>query len=273
MEDLRGRTAFVTGAASGIGRGLANRFAAEGMQVVLADVEETALALAVTSIEATGAQVLGVVCDVAKVDSVRAAAQRSVEAFGSVHVVCNNAGVSTFGPLADSTAGDWAWTVGVNLMGVVHGIQTFVPHMLAHGEGGHVVNTASIGGLIPLAGCGVYTATKYAVVGLSEVLNLEVGSKGIGVSVLCPSFVNTQLFDSVRNRPEGFDVTSEVPEFVKIALARGSTPEEMAEEVVKGIRQNRLHIVPHSDSWPPIEARMNKLLGAFVGSRAGEMTR
>ena len=263
MEVLEGKTAFITGAASGIGRGLADRFAAEGMKVMLADVEEGALAAAVNEIETTGADERGVVCDVSKRDAVEAAAQQAFDVFGNVHVVCNNAGVSTFGSLVDTTAGDWEWTVGVNLMGVVHGIQAFVPHMLSHGEGGHVVNTASIGGLMPLPGCGVYAATKYAVVGISEVLNVEVGSQGIGVSVLCPSFVNTRLPDCTRNQPDGSKVTTEVPDFVKTALAGGSTPAAMAEQVVDGIRKNKLHILPHADSRPPIEARMNKLLAAF----------
>jgi NAD(P)-dependent dehydrogenase (short-subunit alcohol dehydrogenase family) len=263
MDVLGGKTAFVTGAASGIGRGLALRFAAEGMKVVLADVEENALATAEGEIEATGAEVLGVICDVSNRSSVEDAAQQAFKRFGSVHVVCNNAGVSTFANLVDTTAGDWDWTIGVNLMGVVHGIQAFVPHMLAHGEGGHVVNTASIGGLMPLRGCGVYAATKYAVVGISEVLNLEVGPQGIGVSVLCPAFVDTRLHDSIRNRPSGSEVTTEIPDFVKTALAGGSTPAEMAEQVVDGIRKNKLHILPHANTRRPIEARMNKVMEAF----------
>ena len=263
MEELEGRTAFVTGAASGIGRGLADRFAAEGMRVFLADIEEGALATAVDEIAATGAEVRGEICDVSNKASVQAAAEQAFDEFGSVHVVCNNAGISTFGPLADTTAGDWDWTIGVNLMGVVHGIQTFVPHMLAHGEGGHIVNTASICGLMPLPGCGVYTATKYAVVGLSEVLKLELGDKGIGVSVLCPAFVNTRLHESTRNLPKGSDATQPVPDFVKVALGGGSAPAEMAGLVVEGIRQNQLHILPHPDSRPPIEARMNSVIAAF----------
>ena len=263
MKELRGKTAFVTVAASGIGRGLAERFAAEGMKVVLADVEEGALGEAAQAVEAAGAEALALTCDVSKQASVQAAARQAFDAFGSVHVVCNNAGVSPFGNLVDATEGDWQWTVGVNLMGVVHGIQAFVPHMLAHGEGGHVVNTASIGGLMPLPGCGVYTATKYAVVGISEVLSLEVGSQGIGVSVLCPSFVNTRLHECSRNQPVGSEVTTEVPDFVKTALAGGSSPAEMAEQVVEAIRNNRLHILPHPESRPPIEARMNQVLSAF----------
>jgi NAD(P)-dependent dehydrogenase (short-subunit alcohol dehydrogenase family) len=263
MEDLKGRTAFVTGAASGIGRGLAERFAAEGMKVVLADVEEGALAEATRAVEASGAEALGVTCDVSKRASVQAAAKQAFDAFGSVHVVCNNAGVSPFGGLIDATEGDWDWTVGVNLMGVVHGIQAFVPHMLAHGEGGHVVNTASIAGLMPLPGCGVYAATKYAVVGLSEVLNVEVGSQGIGVSVLCPSFVNTRLLECARNQPQGSEVTTAVPDFLKGALAGGSSPAEIAGHVLDGIRNNRLHILPHPEARPPIEARMNTVLSAF----------
>jgi NAD(P)-dependent dehydrogenase (short-subunit alcohol dehydrogenase family) len=263
MEELEGKTAFVTGAASGIGRGLADRFASEGMQVFLADIEEAALTAAVAEIEKTGVEVRGTVCDVSKKSSLEAAAEEAFAVFGHVHVVCNNAGISTFGPLVDTTAGDWDWTVGVNLMGVVHGIQTFVPHMLDHGEGGHVVNTASICGLMPMAGCGVYTATKYAVVGLSEVLKLEVGEQGIGVSVLCPAFVNTRLHESTRNLPKGSDATKPVPDFVKAALGGGSSPAEMAARVVEGIRKNQLHILTHPESRPPIEARMKGVIADF----------
>ena len=263
MEPLAGRTAFVTGAASGIGRGLAERFVAEGMRVVLADVEENALIGAVEELAQRGAEVLGVVCDVSKQASVRDAGRQAIDAFGNVHLVCNNAGVSPMGPIAEATEGDWEWTVGVNLMGVVHGIQVFVPHMLEHGEGGHVVNTASIGGLMPIPTCGVYTATKYAVVGLSEVLRAEVGAQGIGVSVLCPSFVDTRLHECHRNRPRGLDVTPGVPDFIAQALAAGSSPAEIAEHVVKGIRANALHILPHPESREPIEARIRMLLDAF----------
>jgi NAD(P)-dependent dehydrogenase (short-subunit alcohol dehydrogenase family) len=206
MQHFEGRVAVVTGAASGIGFAMAERFAQEGMRVVLADVEAPALDAAVTRLRQAEHEVLGVLTDVSKAESVEALAQRAFEACGNVHVICNNAGVAgaggSSGPVWEKTDRDWQWAFGVNYWGVVNGIRAFVPKMLANGEEGHVVNTASIAGVTSNV-FGIYGVTKHAVVALSEYLHrslVEVEAK-IGASVLCPSFVTTNLGTSDRNRP------------------------------------------------------------------------
>jgi NAD(P)-dependent dehydrogenase (short-subunit alcohol dehydrogenase family) len=263
MEELKGKVAFVTGAASGIGLALAKRFATEGMKVVLADIEADALEKAEAEVASSGAETLAVECDVSSAESVVAAEERAIEVFGAVHVLCNNAGVSPIGDLDTSTADDWEWGIGVNLMGVVHGIQAFVPGMKQRGQGGHVVNTASLAGIVPLPSLGVYTASKYAVVGISEILNLELAAHGIGVSVLCPSFVNTSLPSSTRNRPPGMGETAEFPEFLATALKGAMDPADVADHVVKAIRAGNLYIMTHADAKPAFEARSQAMLAAF----------
>jgi NAD(P)-dependent dehydrogenase (short-subunit alcohol dehydrogenase family) len=206
MQHFEGRVAVVTGAASGIGFAMAERFAQEGMRVVLADVEAPALEAAVTRLRQAEHEVLGVVTDVARSESVEALAQRAFEAYGNVHVLCNNAGVAgaggSSGPVWEKTDRDWQWAFGVNYWGVVNGIRAFVPRMLAAGEEGHVVNTASIAGVTSNV-FGIYGVTKHAVVALSEYLyrSLQEVDAKIGASVLCPSFVTTNLGTSDRNRP------------------------------------------------------------------------
>ncbi|MGH9047768.1 MAG: SDR family NAD(P)-dependent oxidoreductase, partial [Acidimicrobiales bacterium] len=204
MEDLSGRVAVVTGGASGIGYALAERFAGEGMGVVIADVEEAALKGAGAMLRATGADVLEVETDVRDAGQVESLAERAVAHFGAVHVVCNNAGVAggaAGGALWDIALEDWEWTLGVNLRGVINGVRAFVPRLVAQGEG-HVVNTASMAGLIA-GGGGAYGVSKAGVVSLSESLyfGLQQADAGVGVSVLCPGWVNTHLADSERNRP------------------------------------------------------------------------
>ena len=206
MKDFKGKVAVVTGAASGIGRGMAERFAAEGMHVVLADVEAPALEAAEKEMAAAGASVLAVRTDVSSAADVGALAERTIERFGKVHVLCNNAGVGGGAGAWDTSIEDWQWVLGVNLWGVVHGVRSFVPLMIAGGEEAHIVNTASVAGLMPGAGGAGYTATKFAVVGYSEALYYELlmsGSARIGVSVLCPAATATNIIDSDRNRPGG----------------------------------------------------------------------
>ena len=204
MRELAGKTAFVTGGASGIGLALGRAFAQAGMKVMLADIEAEALAAAVKSLADVGPDVRGVACDVADPASVEQAAKASFEAFGKVHVVCNNAGVAAGGGIDNISLDNWRWVLDVNLMGVLHGIRSFLPHIRAHGEGGHIVNTASMAGMTGGLGFSPYTASKFAVVGMSEGLAAQLKPLGIGVSVLCPSYVRTGIGESGRNRPERY---------------------------------------------------------------------
>jgi NAD(P)-dependent dehydrogenase (short-subunit alcohol dehydrogenase family) len=263
VEELSGKVAFITGGASGIGLGMAQCFGERGMKLVLADVEKSALERAVGDLVSAGIEVTGVVCDVADPNAVTAAADRAEEAYGRVHVLCNNAGVSPTCPLDESTPEDWRWVVGVNLMGVVHGIQTLVPRMKAHGEGGHVVNTASIAGLVALPTLGIYTATKYAVVGISETLRAELAPFGIGVSVLCPSFVRTRLADCGRNRPSELGDPGDPSPFIVEALKGGMDPRDVGAAVVAAIERDDPYVLTHADSKLGFQMRAEAILAAF----------
>src|SRR3982074_1261267 len=204
MRELAGKTAFVTGGASGIGLALGRAFAQAGMKVMLADIEAMALQAAIKSLQEFAPNVRGTVCDVADAASVDQAAKMSFEAFGNVHVVCNNAGVAAGGGIDDISLDNWRWVLDVNLMGVLHGIRAFLPHIREHGEGGHIVNTASMAGMITGLGFSPYGATKFAGGSMSEGLALHLRPLGIGVSVLCPSFVRTRIGESGRNRLERY---------------------------------------------------------------------
>src|SRR4030081_1541348 len=207
MRELAGKTAFVTGGASGIGLGLGRAFAQAGMKVMLADIEADALAAAVKSLENVRTAVRGVICDVADPSSVERAAKASYEAFGNVHVVCNNAGVAAGGGIDNISLDNWRWVLDVNLMGVLHGIRSFLPHIRGHGEGGHIVNTASMAGMLSGLGFSPYVASKFAVVAMSEGLSVQLAPLGIGVSVLCPGYVRTRIGESGGNRPQRYGAT------------------------------------------------------------------
>lgn len=271
MQDFQGRTAFVTGAASGIGLSLARAFLAAGANVMLADIEAAALDEAVASLEGTGGQFDSLICDVSDAAAVGDAAQRTIARFGNVHVLCNNAGVGTGGPLEEVTAESWQWIIGVNLMGVAHGLQAFLPHMKAHGEASHIVNTASIAGMITLPHMGPYCATKFAVVAMTEVLAGELADSNIGVSVLCPMWVRTRIHESDRNRPK--DLRGEQPVKVDPArraeiaqvIADGMDPDAVAATVLSGIRAGRLHIFTHPETKAMAGERFNGILAAFDG--------
>jgi len=260
MENLSGKVAFITGGAGGIGLAMATKFAEEGMKVVLADIEVDVLERAEQGLRDAGAEVLGVVCNVADKASFEAAADRALETFGAIHIACNNAGVSPMGALETTTAEDWQWGLGVNLMGVVHGIQTLVPKIRQHGEGGHVVNTSSIAGLMALPSLGIYTATKYAVVGISETLRNELLADGIGVSVVCPSFVKTRLYESARNRPDELGGAGEGLDLMAGLLSNATEPSEIAEIIVKGVKENRAYILTHPETKGGFEARAQMIL-------------
>ena len=201
MKEFQGRTAFVTGGASGMGFAMAEAFGREGMNVMLADIEEGALSRALLALRDQQIRCEGVVADVSSRASMRKAALETISKFGKVHVVVNNAGVAVSAPMDRLTEDEWRWVLDVNLKGVVNGVEIFVPLIASHGEGGHIVSTASLAGLFTGPGVEPYSATKYAVVGMSEGWRAELKSRNIGVSVLCPALVNTNILDSYRNRP------------------------------------------------------------------------
>ena len=268
MQDLKGKVAVVTGAASGIGFGLAERFCAEGMRVVMADIEQAPLNDASKRLADTGATVLPVLTDVSKGESVDALAARTFEEFGTAHVVCNNAGVATGGPMWTLTERDWAWVMGVNLWGVIHGVRAFVPRLVEQGEG-HVVNTASIAGLTSAPMMGPYNVTKHAVVTLSETLQQELAMQAspVKVSVLCPGWVRTRIGESDRNRPpELQDETESNPigemgqEFLKTLVESGLPPSEVAGRVLDAIREERFYILTHTEMTPMVQRRMEDIL-------------
>ena len=268
MENLHDRVAVVTGAGSGIGRALAERFAGEGMRLVLADVEEAPLARAAEELRTAGAKVITVPTDVSRPDQVEALAERSFHTFGAVHVLCNNAGVGGGGLSWEASLQDWEWVLGVNLWGVVHGVRAFVPRMIAGGEEGHVVNTASVAGLLTAPGMGPYNVSKFGVVALSETMHQEFAAVGtkLRVSVLCPAWVRTRINESERNRPAGLEArptspqTEAMRQMVGALLDAGMDPADVAAQVVDAIRAGRFYVLTHPDFTPLVRARMEGLL-------------
>ena len=267
MRELAGKVAFVTGGASGIGFALAARFGGANMKVMLADIEVNALDTAVAKLKSEGIDARGVECDVADRASVHRAAADALAAFDKVHLVCFSAGVGCGGPLELITPGDWDWVIGVNLMGVVHGIQAFLPRLKAQGEGGHFVVNASMAGMLCPPGTGPYSASKFGVVAVAETLAAELGGTPIGVSVLCTSFVRTRIAESARNRPGRYGVTTEAPPGASDQLAAlvraGQEPEQVAEKVMRAIRENELYIFTHPELRSALEDRSQRILTAY----------
>ena len=268
MTELDGRVAVVTGGASGIGRAMVERFARERAKVVVADIDERALASVVESIKARGGEALGVRTDVTDLASVQALAAAAFEAFGKVNVLCNNAGVALWGGLESATHRDWQWVLGVNLWGVIHGVEAFVPRMIASKEPGHIVNTASMAGLIASRGLGVYNTSKYAVVGLSETLAKDLRPYHIGVSVLCPMGVATQIRESARNRPADLrNEPASAAEPVEL-IGRTLAPATVAEMVLCAIRANRLYVITHEEGLEALRRRHERLEQAILETKA-----
>ena len=264
------RVAVITGAASGIGRGLAERFAAEGMRVVIADVEEGRLAELESDLKSKGTTVLAVKTDVSNAEEVENLAAQTLDTFGGVHILCNNAGVVCSHPVWEHTLADWEWVLGVNLWGVIHGIRAFVPRMITQGDACHIVNTASILGLVGGSGEGIYKVSKHGVVVLSETLADELAQKGanIQVHVLCPGWVRTGILDSARNRPDVLQNPTEGPREPIIGGSRntraemeaGLSPAEVAEHVYNAIQSGTFYIHTHPEHKAWIRERMERIL-------------
>ena len=269
MREFEGKVAVVTGAASGIGRALCARFAKEGMKVVLADVEAAALERVEREFRQREFDALGVLADVSQPEAIEALAQRALDAYGKVHIVCNNAGVATFGEIRTSSHRDWVYTMNVNFWGVVHGVETFVPLLIEQGQGGHIVNTASMAGLIGMRWLGIYSASKFAVVGLTEALARELKPHGIGVSVLCPMIVDTQINEnSVRMRPRELRNAEDPLLPAAGVMAGGTIPaEEVARRVVRAIERGDLYILTHPEQREILRRRAEKLDAMFGEDR------
>lgn len=264
MKSLSGKGAFVTGAASGIGAAIARELAQRGVSVMLADIDAEKLSETVDAMRTNGLEAHAVVCDVADLTSVQKAASETNEHLGKIHILVNNAGVAVGGSTGSIPVDDWKWVVDINLMGVVHGIETFVPLIRAHGEGGHIVNTASVAGHIALPGTAPYSASKFAVVGYSEGLRHELARENIGVSMLCPGWVNTKIHESNRNRPSkamrpsggaSKKVTEQMAEFAAL-IESGMDPALVAQLVAEGILDNRRHIFTHSSMRAGVDERL-----------------
>ena len=270
MNEFPGKVAVITGAASGIGRAIAVRAAHEGMRLVLADIEAGPLEQTAAALRATGAEVLAVPTDVSRAEEVAALAERTVATYGAVHLLFNNAGVATGGPIWERPLAEWEWVMGVNLWGVVHGVRSFVPLMLAQEDSGYIVNTASIAGLVTAPALGIYTVTKHAVVALSEILAAELAQRDahITVSVLCPSWVQTRIIEAGRNRPaiiQNAAASGDSDDLARSAAIRqlvdsGLPPEQVAAEVFAAIREERFYILTHPESKEWIRRRMENIL-------------
>ena len=261
MDEFRGRVAVVTGGGSGLGAEMARAFAREGAKIVLADVDQRAMDGVAGEIAAGGGEAVGIRTDVTKRNDVEALAARAFEHFGAVHIVCNNAGVGVFGPLATATERDWQWVMNVNFWGVVHGVDAFVPRMIGQNQGGHIVNTASMAGLTGMPGLGVYCASKFAVVGLSESLQRELKPAGIGVSVLCPMIVRTNIDASERNRPDdlknpGAPVSLQQATYTHTRVIE---PVEVGKRVVQAIRDKDFYILTHREQQEILARRSDRI--------------
>jgi NAD(P)-dependent dehydrogenase (short-subunit alcohol dehydrogenase family) len=272
MRELAGKTAFVTGGAGGIGLSMAQAFAEAGMKVMIADIEPETLGAAIDSLRKISPDIAGTVCDVADAASVERAAQASFAAFGNVHVVCNNAGVAAGGGIDHISLDNWRWVIDVNLMGVLHGLKSFLPHLRKHGEGGHIVNTASMAGMQGGLGFSPYGASKFAVVSMSEGLHAQLKPHGIGVSVLCPSYVRTRIGESGRNRQERYGVSRPLdpasPAAAMVAeiakqLQAGLDPADVAQRVIAAIRDDRLYVFTHPGMRAEVEDRFAAILAAM----------
>jgi NAD(P)-dependent dehydrogenase (short-subunit alcohol dehydrogenase family) len=269
MQGFKQRVAVITGGASGLGRAMAERFGREGMQLMLADVDIQALEMTASELRGTGLTVATHRTDVSRAEDVEELARATIARYGAVHVVCNNAGVAPLGAVWESTTADWTWGMGVNVWGVIHGVRVFTPIMLAQGTEGHIVNTASVAGLISPPGMGIYNVTKHAVVALTESLHHDLvrAHARIRCSVVCPAYFPSGIADSERNRPDDLPVTTKTPNqlameaTMKKAVSSGRlTAADVAEQVLLAIQNERFYVITHRAIKPAIEARMRDML-------------
>ena len=278
MKDLRGKTAVITGGASGIGLGMARAFGRQGMNIVLADIEEKAARTAAEHLASEQIKATPIICDVADRGSVRAAALEAVATYGKIHVVCNNAGVGgPSGMIGVAKPGEWDWVIDVNLMGVIYGVETFVPLIKSHGEGGHIVNTASLAGLISGTGLEPYNATKHGVVTLSEGWRVQLAPQGIGVSVLCPGVVRTNIMEGRRNRQSRYEASGTSDASTQIMgeagrnfIQQGLDPDIVGELVVELVQANEPYIITDPRWLPWVERRWAGIRKGFEAAERSQ---
>jgi NAD(P)-dependent dehydrogenase (short-subunit alcohol dehydrogenase family) len=271
MKDLEGKVAFITGGGSGVGLGQAKIFVREGMKVGIADIRQDHLDEALAHFNSVpGARVHGVRLDITDRSAYARAADEVEQALGPVQLLCNTAGVSQFGPLQQATYDDWDWQLDVNLRGVINGIQTFVPRMLARGQEAHIVNTASMSAFVALPGTGIYCTTKMAIRGLTECLRMDLAPTPIGVSLLCPGAVNTNIHEAMLTRPEKYGKTGyygndpEVFKRLKDVISIGLEPTRLAEHVLAGVRANALYILPYPEFRETLESIHQRVMTALA---------
>ena len=270
MKQFKDRVAVITGGGSGLGRAMAFRFAREGMKIVLADMDEKAMATTADELRVLGAEVLPVNTDVSKADQVEALAQKTLAAFGAVHIVVNNAGVAEHGNVWENTLADWEWVLGVNLWGVIHGVRVFTPIMLKQDTEGHIINTASVAGLLSPPGMGIYCVSKHAVVTLTESLHQDLAERNAKVkcSVLCPAYVPTGIADSRRNRPvelaEQRQKTARdeaLEESMRHAVAHGRiSADQVADAVFEAVRDEKFYIFTHKRIKDSVRMRLEDII-------------
>jgi len=282
MDTLDGRTAVVTGGAGGMGLAFSERFAAAGARIVMADIESVALDEAVDGLRSTGADVIGVRTDVSVAGDLDALAAQAIEHYGQVNIVCNNAGVASGGPIWDLSLTDWQWTLGVNLWGVIHGLRSFLPHLMEHGDA-HIVNTASVAGHLSYPFMGPYNASKHAVVTISETLHheLQMFGSGVRVSVLCPGLVNTGILDSDRNRPEHLQRPLDQPEptdeqealreMIHDVYRSALDPAVVADQVLDAILENRFYVFTDHDFDEAMATRHRDIDGRRPPTHGGTL--
>ncbi|MEZ0151443.1 MAG: SDR family NAD(P)-dependent oxidoreductase [Candidatus Reddybacter sp.] len=267
MRDLAGKVAFITGGASGMGLGMARAFANEGMKLMLADVNEARLAEAEQEFKDKGIDVATIVCDVTKLEQVNAAANATVERFGKVHVLCNNAGINVGGTYEELSQQDWDWVIAVNQLGVQYGISAFLPKIKAHGEGGHIVTTSSMAGMVNAGpGWAPYNASKFAVVVMNEVLYSELKETNIGVSVLCPGAVATNIIEAADSRPSGFGSSGDKPVIagdVAELLEHGLDPDVVGKLVLEGIKEEQFYLFTDPRMVKAVERRFERIQRGF----------